>query len=73
MILRPHLPSQYGKLIHRIDDQPFRIELRQKTRKSFTVIYGLHVDEGLDYAGAAAKLGEAIMLSLSCEGKLDGI
>ena len=43
------------------------------TRKSqgFAVQYGHQLDERLTYAEACAKLGEAILHHLSCEGLVD--
>lgn len=49
----------------------FDIQLLQLGRNRFEVHYGLQVDRDLDYAQAAAKLGEAIMHALACEGRLD--
>ena len=46
------------------------IEVRQQGRDRFSVRYGAQVDEGLTYADACAKLGEAIMHDATCEGKI---
>lgn len=37
----------------------------------FAVQYGQQLDHGLDYAEAAAKLGQAMMHALACEGRID--
>ena len=47
------------------------IRLIQNGKDNFTVSYGLQVDAGLSYASAAAKLGQALMHALACEGRLD--
>lgn len=62
-----------GKLCYSVADCTAfgGIELRQVGKDNFTVRYGLQVDTGLDYARAAAKLGEAIMHHLACESLLD--
>lgn len=49
----------------------FPIQLFQRGKDSFRVVYGMQTDDYLTYAQAAAALGEAIMHSLACEGKLD--
>lgn len=49
----------------------FDIELLQHGRDRFSVRYGKQHDGFLNYADAAAKLGEAIMHALACEGKID--
>lgn len=49
----------------------FGISLEQRGVDNFTVRYGLQADEGLDYASAAAKLGQAFMHALACEGRID--
>ena len=53
-----------------IEDTAFPIRLIQTGLNRFEVHYGLQVDTG-GYAAAAAKLGEAIMHALSCEGHID--
>lgn len=47
------------------------ISLRQKGVDRFTVQYGKQIESDLNYAQAAAKLGQAIMHALTCQGKLD--
>lgn len=61
-------PAQGG-----IFDFPFEIQIGQDThnKRLFTVQHGKQFDERLDYATAAAKLGEAIMRALACEGMID--
>jgi hypothetical protein len=49
----------------------FVIALAQAGPDDFTVRYGKQTDAGLTYADAAAKLGQALMHALACEGKLD--
>lgn len=41
---------------------------RQSGRRLFDVVYGLQVDSKLTYADACAKLGEAILHDLCCDG-----
>jgi len=53
------------------DDDTWAITLTQQGVDSFTVTYGLQIDTGLNYANAAAKLGEAIMHKAACNGTLD--
>jgi hypothetical protein len=47
------------------------IKLEQAGVDNFRVTYGKQVDANLDYGEAAAKLGQAIMHWLACEGQLD--
>ena len=49
----------------------YPIKLYQHGRDSFKVRYGMQIDDRLDYGNAAAKIGQAIMHALSCEGKVD--
>ena len=49
----------------------YPVTLIQRGVDRFTVIYGKQIDRGLTYTGAAAKLGQAIMHALACEGRLD--
>lgn len=42
-----------------------------QTGPDFAVQYGRQLDHGLDYAEAAAKLGQAMMHALACEGRID--
>lgn len=53
------------------DDDQWTIELYQRGVDHFTVIYGEQIDTGLNYAQAAAKLGEAIMHKAACNSTLD--
>lgn len=41
-----------------------------QTGNKYAVQYGKQLDEGLTYEKAAAKIGEAVMHALQCEGKL---
>lgn len=55
----------------------FPIELHDEARGEnrtprFTVQYGKQIERNLPYATAAAKLGEAILHALTCEGLMDG-
>lgn len=60
------------KLCHKFADfSAWPIELRQAGKDNFTVRYGLQIDERLSYGEAAAKLGQAVMHALACDGKLD--
>ncbi len=47
------------------------IRLRQTGINRFAVDYGAQTDAGLCYAEASAKLGEAIMHRLACDGAID--
>lgn len=47
------------------------IELRQHGVDRFSVRYGLQLKSDLDYASAAAELGECIMHMRACDGVLD--
>lgn len=50
----------------------FDIKLEQHGIDNFAVRYGQQLDgPGLNYADAAAKLGQAFMHALACEGKID--
>lgn len=49
----------------------FDITLDQRGPDNFTVHYGQQHDANLDYAQAAAKLGQAIMHAWACEGRID--
>lgn len=49
----------------------FDIVLRQDTRGSFRVDYGLQHGTFTTYDRAAHELGAAIMHALACEGRLD--
>jgi len=59
------------KVIYKQADGSYTIILEQYSTNSmrFRVTYGLQVYDRLDYANAAAKLGEAIMHSAACSGK----
>jgi len=47
------------------------IELQQTGFDRFTVVYGLQVKTGMNYAQAALELGECVMHMQACEGLLD--
>jgi hypothetical protein len=47
------------------------IKLVQKGVDNFSVVYGLEVNDKLNYPMAASALGRAIMHALACAGKLD--
>lgn len=47
------------------------IELQQTGFDRFTVVYGLQVETDLNYADAAAELGECIMHLQACNSQLD--
>jgi len=49
------------------------IELYQTGLNRFTVYYGLHVKENLDYSQAAKEIGECILHNAACQGYLDDI
>ena len=60
------------KLCHKAFDTPWGpLQLEQRGKDSFRVTYGREVQDGLSYAYAARRYGEAIMHWLACEGKLD--
>jgi hypothetical protein len=48
----------------------FPIKLEQSGKDRFTVIYGRQIDQDISYRLAAARLGEAMMHALTCEGKI---
>lgn len=47
-------------------------ELKARGQYPFSVVYGLELSHGLTYAKARERLGECLLHSLQCEGKLDG-
>jgi hypothetical protein len=49
----------------------YLIELSQQGVDRFTVMYGQQIDNRLTYRDACAKLGEAILHALACEGKVE--
>lgn len=49
----------------------FPIKLHQQGKDKFSVLYGVQLDHDLSYGEAAAKLGQALMHALACEGNLD--
>lgn len=49
----------------------YPIKLDQRGRDNFRVTYGAQIDSNLTYSEAAAKLGQAIMHALACDGALD--
>lgn len=49
----------------------FPVALEQHGPDNFAVRYGAQYDTGLDYARAAAKLGQALMHAAACDGKID--
>lgn len=53
------------------DFSPLSISITQGKGKRFTVTYGQQIAAGLSYAEACAKLGQAIMHALACEGGID--
>lgn len=64
-----------GRKVYEIELAGFSIALwldpRAPQHRRYSVTYGLQTDSGLTYATAAAKLGEAILHALTCEGKMD--
>ncbi len=49
----------------------FPIQLFQRGKDSFRVVYGLQITDHLTYAQAATELGACIMHALALEGRLD--
>lgn len=47
------------------------VKLEQRGKDNFRVTYGKQVDDYLCYTDACAKLGQAILHHLACEGRLD--
>ncbi len=60
-----------NKIIYTEEKHDYPITLYQATNGLFTVQYGKQLDTALDYAEAAAKLGEAIMHACACDGLID--
>lgn len=58
------------KLCFETEIAGYKIVLYQ-TRKTFTVIYGYHKVEDMEYGQACQELGQCIFHALACEGKLD--
>jgi hypothetical protein len=56
---------------HKLCGQFDSVTLQQRGRDNFAVRYGKQVDAGLSYGDACAKLGQALMHQLACEGQLD--
>lgn len=52
-------------------DWPIKLQQHATPPGSFRVVYGYQVDDRLTYADAAAKLGQAIMHAIACDGNLD--
>lgn len=46
------------------------VSLHQQTNDTYNVTYGAHVRNNLTYEGAAHELGECILHSLACAGKV---
>jgi hypothetical protein len=59
------------KLCFEVRNGPWPIQLWQRGKDNFKVVYGLQIDDNLTYARAAAKLGEAVMHMRACDGELD--
>ena len=57
--------------VHEVTDLDCIVKLEQTGRDQFTVTYGLHVRDGLDYAKAAAIYGECILHSATCVGRIE--
>lgn len=55
----------------KLDTLAFPIELLQRGKDNFTVIYGKQVRVGLNYEDAGKELGLSIMHALACDGRLD--
>ena len=56
---------------HRLCGQWGLVTLQQMGRDNFAVRYGKQVDAGLTYSQACAKLGQALLHQLACDGALD--
>jgi hypothetical protein len=66
------LHRQFPREIWSITLAGIDITLRStKSARLFCVQYGKQADYDLPYGRACAKLGEAIMHALQCEGRLD--
>lgn len=57
---------------HKLGLQIGMVTLQQRGRNSFAVRYGREVHEGLSYADACTKLGEALMHQAVCDGAIRG-
>ncbi len=60
-----------NKIVFKTKHGGFDIKLEQTSKQFFRVTYGRQIEGMLNYAEAAAKLGEAIMHASACEGLLD--
>ena len=58
------------KLCFETEIAGYKIALYQ-TGGTFTVIYGCHKVEDVEYGQACQELGQCIFHALACEGKLD--
>ena len=65
----PPRPHKEGKLCWSSDE--WTVKLYQRGVDRFTVQYGLQTDQELSYGEACAKLGQAILHALACDGELD--
>jgi len=55
---------------HKLCGQWGLVTLKQRGRDNFLVRYGMQVEAGLTYSAACAKLGQALMHQLACDGDL---
>jgi hypothetical protein len=56
---------------HKLVAQYELVTLQQRAKNRFAVRYGSEVHDGLTYAQACTKLGEALMHQAACDGLLD--
>lgn len=61
-------PPKGWRLVKRWPDMMIKLEQKETKRAPFRVTYGLQVDDGLTYAEACSKLGEALLHALACDG-----
>ena len=58
------------KLCFETEIAGYKIVLYQ-TGETFTVVYGCHKVEDVEYGQACQELGQCVFHALACEGKLD--
>lgn len=63
-------PVQLGRLVYQARGLDSAVYLFKHGRH-FAVQYGLQLDHTLSYETACAKLGQAILHSLTCMGEMD--
>lgn len=70
-MLDSYAPVNVGDVVKGYDGGVILYQHPTRKHQSFAVQYGKQLDESLTYAEACAKLGQAILHHLSCEGLVD--